>query len=85
MFGVSDRIKTESVISVIDELNKNSLVLLEKVIKFKKRILNLNRECKIFITIYQDMLEHDIKEVEHYQEILKDLIERKNPFNTICN
>lgn len=85
LFGVSDRIKTESVISVIDELNKNSLVLLEKVIKFKKRILNLNRECKIFITIYQDMLEHDIKEAEHYQEILKDLIERKNPFNTICN
>lgn len=68
----------------IDNLNNNSLIILEKVIEFKKRILNLNKECKIFINLYQDMLEHDIKEAKYYQEILNNLIARKNPFKTIC-
>jgi hypothetical protein len=70
--------------SVVHDLNRRSYYLLEKVIAFKKNLLALVSECKIFITLYHEMLEHDTREAEYYLEILNSLQNRDLPKKTLC-
>lgn len=65
-------------------LNTKSLNLLVKVIAFQKELLAMSLNCKIFITLYDEMLEHDTREAEYYLEILKSLQEGKPPRKTLC-
>jgi hypothetical protein len=66
-------------------LNTRSLNLLVKVIAFQKRLLAIVSECKIFITLYHEMLEHDTREAEYYLEILKSLQNGVLPNKTLCD
>lgn len=66
-------------------INLKSFKLLERVIAFQKGLLDMALECKIFITLYDEMLRHDTREAEHYLEILKSLQEGKLPRKTLCD
>jgi len=70
--------------NVVANLNQRSCYLLEQVIAFQNKLLCLSLECKIFITLYQEMLEHDTREAEYYLEILKCLQNRNLPHKTLC-
>lgn len=71
--------------NVIGDINNRSCALLEQVIAFKKQLLDQSLECKIFITLYSEMLEHLIHEAEYYLRILKALQERNLPKETLCD
>jgi len=74
----------ESSVSIISDLNQRSISLLERVISFKKRILSLDNECKIFIFLYNELLDHIIHEAEYYLELLKALQKKELPQKNLC-
>jgi len=76
--------RSEILENVVYDLNRRSYKLLEEVISFKKKLLTQVLECKIFITMYHEMLEHLIHEAEYYLELLKSLQDRKLPEKTLC-
>lgn len=71
--------------NVVYNLNRKSSYLLKEVIAFKKQLFTLSTECKIFISLYPEMLEHLIHEADYYLDILKALHERKLPVKTFCD
>lgn len=71
--------------NVVYDLNRKSYYLLKEVIAFKKQLFALSTECKIFISLYPEMLEHLIHEADYYLDILKALHERKLPIKTLCD
>lgn len=70
--------------NAISDLNSRSLNLLKEVIAFQKMLLAMVSECKIFITLYPEMLDHVTEEAEYYSELLKSLQERKVIRRTLC-
>ncbi|HHW49207.1 MAG TPA: DUF2935 domain-containing protein [Clostridiaceae bacterium] len=75
---------TEWLENAVYGLNGRSCFLLEKVIVFKKKLLALASGCKIFIDLYQELLEHITYEAEYYMEILRSLQARTLPKKTLC-
>lgn len=75
----------EIIEDIIMDLNQRSLILTGEAIKFQKELLALKSECKIAITIYDDMLDHDTKEAEYYYEILENLLNKTIPQKTLCD
>lgn len=71
--------------SFVCDLNNRSLDLLGNVIEFQKKLLCLKSECKIFISIYDHMLEHVTREAEYYEVLLKALQEGEIPRKTLCD
>lgn len=67
------------------DINARSLCLLDEVIAFQKNLMSLQMECKIFITLYPEMLEHDTREAMYYLAILKMLQNKELPRITLCN
>lgn len=70
--------------NIVCNLNSRSYNLLEEVIKFKRKILRLNLECKVFAGLYPEMQKHLIEEAELYLEILMNLMERRLPKKALC-
>lgn len=70
--------------NIVYDINNRAYCLLEDVIAFQKQLLALSLECKIFITLYDEMLEHDTREAEYYLELLKSLQDRRIPRKTLC-
>lgn len=68
---------------LIKDLNERTHSLVEKTISFQKKLLLLVSDCKIFITLYPKMLEHNTEEAEYYYAILTALLEKKLPDNDI--
>lgn len=68
----------------VSYLNTSSLNLLVELIAFQKELLSKVSECKIFINLYPEMLEHDTHEAEYYLEILRYLQIRSLPKKTLC-
>ncbi len=66
-------------------LNNRSIELLVKTIAFQKKLLALTADCKLFITLYPEMLEHDTQEAEYYYEILKSLQKGAPLRKTLCD
>ncbi len=71
--------------NAIDDLNRRSYNLLEEVISFKKKLLSMSLECKIFLTLYQEMLEHVTREAEYYQDILNSIQKRNIAEKSLCD
>lgn len=69
----------------VHAINCRSLNLLEEVIEFKKKLLELFLDCEIFMGIYPEMLDHLIHEADLYREILKALVNRTLPKKPICD
>jgi len=65
-------------------LNAKSLNLLLKAIAFQKKILALALECKIFVTLYHELLVHVTQEAEYYLEVLRCLQNGTLPKKTLC-
>ncbi len=76
---------TNELHNLIYDLNNRTLNLLNKVITFKEKILNLSLNCSIFITVYDEMIVHDINEAKHYQKVLNAIQNKKTINETICN
>ncbi|NLL40022.1 MAG: DUF2935 domain-containing protein [Clostridiales bacterium] len=69
----------------LSDINRRSYSFLAEVITFKKKLLSLVSECKIFIPLYPEMLEHITQEAEYYLEILKYLMDRRLLIKPLCN
>ena len=69
----------------VDNLNHNSLHLLQETISFQKYLLSQSSNCNIFISLYPQMLDHDTREAEHYLGILKGLLSDRPPKETLCD
>jgi hypothetical protein len=70
--------------NIVSNLNTRSLNLLERVIAFQKELLAQALECRIFITLYHEMLEHDTREAVYYFDFLRTLQQRRFPRKALC-
>jgi len=70
---------------IIEEINNRSYKLLKEVISFQEKLLASRLECRIFIFLYPDLLDHVNHESEYYLEILENLRRRRLPDKTLCN
>lgn len=66
-------------------INVKSFNLLNEVIAFQKNLLMLQLDCKVFVTLYPEMLEHDTREAIYYQTLLQYLLKRDLPRSTLCD
>ncbi|HHZ14092.1 MAG TPA: DUF2935 domain-containing protein [Clostridiales bacterium] len=69
----------------VREINARSLNMLGEVIEFKKKLIGLSLECKIFIAAYDELLEHITREALYYRDILMSLQRRERPNKTLCD
>lgn len=69
---------------IVDDLNKRSNTLVKHVIDFQNKLLDLLSKCKIFMTIYNEMLEHLTHEAQYYQNLLEILQNRSLPKKQLC-
>lgn len=70
--------------NVVQDLNMRSYYLLKEVIAFQKELLDSASKCRIFITLYHEMLDHVTEEAEYYLKLLKSLINRELPNKSLC-
>jgi len=70
---------------IVYDLNYRTLNMLEEVIAFKKKLIDLSLECKILIALYVELLEHITREAIYYGEVLRALQCKKLPDKTICD
>jgi hypothetical protein len=75
---------SERLENIVCDINDRSINMLKEVIALKKRLLDLVLKCKIFTTLYPEMLEHITREAEYYLKILESLQERKFPMQALC-
>ena len=76
---------TEWLEEKVQDINCRSLNLLEEVIEFKEKLLDLFLNCKIFMTMYPHMLHHLIDEAKLYEDSLLCLIKKIMPKKPICD
>mgnify|MGYP000855906123 CR=1 FL=1 len=69
----------------LENSNCRAMNLLEEVIDFKIRVLNLMLECRIFSTMYPEMLEHLIKEAKLYLGNLEALMDHELLYKPLCD
>ncbi|WP_031513326.1 DUF2935 domain-containing protein [Desulfofalx alkaliphila] len=74
----------EQLESIVYAINARSINLLKEVIAFQRKILDLALGCKIFVTLYPEILEHVTWEAIYYLEMLKCLQNRKLPKKAVC-
>lgn len=85
LVNMPNRYSVEWLENIVYDLNRRSYNLLNEVIAFQKKLLALVLVCKIFITLYDEMLEHDTREAEYYLEILKSLQNKNLPQKNLCD
>lgn len=71
--------------NTLSDINSRSYNLLAEVIAFQEKLLSLVSECKIFISLYPEMLDHLTLEAEYYLHILKYLMDRKLLMKPLCH
>lgn len=76
---------TEWLEEKICNINMRSMNILEEVIAFKKKLLKMELECKIFTNLYPLLIDHILREAELYMSILASLQNRMLPDRTVCN
>lgn len=75
---------TEWLEEKVHSINCRSLNVLEEVIDFKQKLHDLFLNCRIYMTMYPEMLHHLIQEAKLYGGILKSLVNRTMPPVNIC-
>ncbi|MDF2985441.1 MAG: hypothetical protein K0R50_951 [Eubacterium sp.] len=63
---------------VIDSLNRRILTLLQDTVKTQKEVLQRILNCKMYTQIYPLMLDHVIREAEHYLQQLQTFLRRED-------
>lgn len=66
------------------DLNNKSINVLKEVIAYQKKLIDLVSKCKIFITLYYEMLEHINRESEYYLKLLQSLQMKKEVRKPLC-
>ncbi len=75
----------DSLESIINNINRRAYGVLQEVITFKKKILTMVSECRLFINLYPELLEHLIREAVYYQKILRSLLDRNISKSILCD
>ncbi len=75
---------SELLFDAVNKINNNSYILLQETLAFQKDLLAQALHCNIFMTLYPDMLKHDILEAEHYLNLLKDILDYQIPRRSLC-
>lgn len=68
----------------VRDLNNRTLNILKEVIEFKEKILFLIDDCKIFISLYPELIKHITEEAMLYQKTLMSLQNRELPEMELC-
>jgi len=71
--------------AITEEINNSSYNLLKETVSFQKKLLTARLECRIFIFLYPELLEHVNHESEYYMGMLEALKERKLPDKALCD
>lgn len=74
----------ENSVDIVKGLNQRSLNLVKQVVAFKKKLLANISECKMFTTLYPELIKHTTHEAEHYLAILESLHNREMLTQTLC-
>lgn len=75
---------SELLLDAVNKINNGSYLLLQETISFQKDLLTKALHCKVFMGLYPEMLEHDIREAGHYLKLLTDLLDFQLPRRTLC-
>lgn len=75
----------DSLEKAFDNINRRAYSVVQEVISLKKRLLALQLECRIFITLYPELIEHITREAVYYMETLKSLLDRNLPKRGLCD
>lgn len=67
---------SSNLINYVNQLNANAKILLNGLIKFKRRILDGVLSCNLFTVNYPLLIEHIIREAELYFSLIDDLQNR---------
>lgn len=65
-------------------LNNKSINALKEVIAYQKKLIDLVSKCKVFITLYHEMLEHINRESEYYLKLLHSLQMKRDIRKPLC-
>lgn len=84
LFNVPSRCTTEHLEAIINDLNKRSIILVKQVIDFQNKLLFLLSESQLFITLYNEMLEHLNHESEYYLRLLESLQNKSLSKKQLC-
>jgi hypothetical protein len=76
---------TDTLENAVIEINRKAYALLTDAIAYKNKLMTQALECKVFVCVYPEMLSHNLREEEHYLEILKALQEKTLPNNTVSD
>ncbi len=68
----------------LDDLNTRSYYSLKELIVYKKKLLNMQLNCKLFATLYPLIIIHITREAEYYHQTLEALMNRKLPERSVC-
>lgn len=72
-------------LSTINELNETSILLTKGFVRFKTRLMENLSLCKLFMNMYDTMLEHLRHEAVIFIDILMKLQNKDNPIDSIQN
>lgn len=75
----------ETLENAVMEINRKALAILNDVVIYKNNLITQALECKVFISVYPEMLAHNLREEEHYIEIIKALQDKTLPNNTVSD
>lgn len=64
---------SQSLVSQVRRLNRDALMLLNRLIRYKERILNSVKRCDLFTVNYPLLIEHILREARHYRAYLRQL------------
>lgn len=71
--------------AVTEEINSSTYRLLKEALSFQKKLLAARLECRIFIALYPELLDHVNHETEYYLRLLEALMKRELPDKTLCD
>lgn len=70
--------------NIVYDINDRSLNVLREVIAFQNKLIGLALQCKIFLSLYPELLVHVTEEAEYYEETLKHLQNKMLPKRPLC-
>lgn len=72
-------------LETVNRINHSSLHVLQETISFQENLLSATSQCKVFLSLYPQMLAHDIREAERYMEVLQCIMNRQTCNRTLCD
>ncbi|NLP30997.1 MAG: DUF2935 domain-containing protein [Clostridiales bacterium] len=69
----------------LDDLNRRTYYSLKELIAYKKNLLNMQLDCKVYASLYPLIIIHITREAEYYLEILEALMNRRLPRRSLCD